>query len=148
LDAFFSLGNKVYFGSRAGMLDQRFWNNLEEVKNRWQKPGDVTDIPKIVYNDNISNGSAIPMDINLYRADFLRFRSIALGYTLPANLVQKANLGSVRVYAQALNPILITNYPGIDPEISSNGNTALTPGVDRNTVGQARTFTFGLNIGF
>jgi hypothetical protein len=148
IDAFYSLGNKVYFGSRAGMLDQRFWNNFQEVKNRWQRPGDVTDIPKIVYGDNVSNGSAFPLDNNLFDGDFLRVRTIALGYTLPAKWVQKANLGSVRVYSQLLNPFIITSYPGIDPEISVNGNTALTPGVDRNSVGQARTITFGINVGF
>lgn len=148
IDAFYSLGNKVYFGSRAGMLDQRFWNNFQEVKNRWQRPGDVTDIPKIVYGDNVSNGSAFPLDNNLFDGDFLRVRTIALGYTLPAKWVQKANLGSVRVYSQLLNPFIITKYPGIDPEISVNGNTALTPGVDRNSVGQARTITFGINVGF
>lgn len=148
IDAFYSLGNYVYFGSRAGMLDQRFWNNFQEVKKRWTKPGDVTNIPRLVYNDNISNGSAIPMDINLFKADFLRIRSLALGYTISAKAAEKLNLGSVRFYVQLLNPILITSYPGVDPEISVNGNNALTPGVDRNTVGQARTVTVGLNVGF
>ncbi|TAD81603.1 MAG: SusC/RagA family TonB-linked outer membrane protein [Bacteroidetes bacterium] len=148
VDFFYSGGNKVYFGSRAGLFDQRFWNNTPEVLNRWQKPGDVTNVPRPVFGDNFSNGSAFPMDINLFDAGFVRCRTIALGYTVPAKLVQKANLSSVRFYAQALNPFIITNYPGIDPEISVNGNSALTPGVDRNTVGQARTYTFGLNIGF
>lgn len=148
VDAFFSLGNYVYFGSRAGMLDQRFWNNFQEVKKRWTKAGDVTDIPRIVYNDNVSNGSSIPLDINQFKGDFLRFRTIALGYTLPQKAVDMANFSSVRIYLQLLNPFIITNYPGVDPEISVNGNTALTPGVDRNTVGQSRTFTVGLNVGF
>lgn len=148
IDAFYSLGNMVYFGSRAGMLDQRFWNNFQEVKNRWQRPGDVTNIPKIVYGDNISNGSAFPIDDNLFKGDFLRIRSLMVGYTLPASLVQRASLSSVRVYTQLLNPFIFTSYPGIDPEISVNGNTALTPGVDRNTVGQARTITLGINVGF
>ena len=148
VDFFFSGGNQVYFGSRAGLLDQRFWNNTTDVLNRWQKAGDVTNVPRPVFGDNFSNGSAFPMDINLFDGDFIRCRTIALGYTLPTKWVQKANLSSVRFYAQALNPFLITNYPGIDPEISVNGNAALTPGVDRNTVGQARTYTFGLNIGF
>jgi len=148
IDAFYSLGNKVYFGSRAGMLDQRFWNNFQEVKNRWQKPGDVTNIPRIVYNDNFSNGSAFPIDANLFSGDFLRVRSIALGYTIEQKWVDKINISSIRLYAQALNPFIISNYPGVDPEISVNGNTALTPGVDRNTVGQARTFTLGINVGF
>lgn len=148
IDAFYSIGNYVYFGSRAGMLDQRFWNNFQEVKNRWTKAGDVTNIPRIVYGDNISNGSAFPIDQNLFKGDFLRVRSIAVGYTLPNKVAQKANLSSVRLYTQLLNPFIITSYPGIDPEISVNGNTALTPGVDRNTVGQARTLTFGINVGF
>ncbi|MEN9525701.1 MAG: hypothetical protein RLZZ256_1085, partial [Bacteroidota bacterium] len=148
IDAFYSLGNYVYFGSRAGMLDQRFWNNFQEIKNRWTKPGDVTNIPRIVYGDNISNGSAFPIDENLYKGDFLRVRTIALGYTLPSKYAEKAKLSSIRVYTQLLNPFIITSYPGIDPEISVNGNTALTPGVDRNTVGQARTITFGVNVGF
>ena len=148
IDAFFSGGNKVYFGSQAGMLDQRFWNNFQEIKSRWTKPGDVTDIPRIVYGDNISNGSAFPITRNLYDGSFFRVRTLALGYTLPAKWTQKVSLSNVRVYTQVLNPFIITSYPGIDPEISVNGSAALTPGVDRNSVGQARTYTFGINVGF
>lgn len=147
VDVFYSFGNKVYFGSRAGLLDQRFWNNTTDVMNRWQKAGDVTDIPRVVFNDNISNGSAFPIDANLYDGGFVKFRSIALGYTVPLRLVQKANITSVRVYAQVTNPFMITDYPGSDPEISVNGNSPLTPGVDRNTIGQARTWSVGFNIG-
>jgi hypothetical protein len=148
IDAIFSYGNKVYFGSRAGLLDQRFWNSSKEVLNRWQKPGDQTDIPKIVFNDNISNGSAFPISSNLFDGGFIKFRNIALGYTLPASITQKISVSSLRIYGQVFNALTITNYPGIDPEISVNGNSALTPGVDRNTIGQARTFTIGLNVGF
>lgn len=148
IDAIYSYGNKVYFGSRAGLLDQRFWNNTTEVLNRWQKPGDETNIPRIVFNDNISNGSAFPISDNLFDGGFIKVRNIILGYTLPTSLINRAKISNVRVYAQVQNPFLITNYPGIDPEISSNGNTALTPSVDRNTVGQARTYTVGINVGF
>jgi TonB-linked SusC/RagA family outer membrane protein len=148
VDAIYSFGNKVYFGSRAGLLDQRFWNNSTEVLRRWQKAGDVTDIPKLIYNDNISNGSAFPIDANLYNGNFVKFRNIAVGYTLPAKLMGIAKITSVRMYAQMTNPFTITNYPGSDPEISVNGNTALTPGVDRNTIGQSRTLTIGVNLIF
>jgi TonB-dependent starch-binding outer membrane protein SusC len=148
IDMIYSFGNKVYFGSRAGLLDQRFWNNTTDVLNRWTKPGDVTDIPRVVYNDNISNGSSIPIDANLFDGGFVKCRNISLGYTLPNKLTSKAGISSVRVYSQVFNAFVITDYPGSDPEISVNGNSALTPGVDRNTIGQSRTFTFGLNIGF
>jgi TonB-dependent starch-binding outer membrane protein SusC len=148
IDAIYNFGNKVYFGSRAGLLDQRFWNNSTDVLKRWQKPGDVTNIPRVVFNDNISNGSAFPIDANLYDGGFVKFRTIALGYSIKSSLLQPVGLSSVRVYAQVLNPFMITNYPGTDPEISVNGNSALTPGVDRNGIGQARTYTLGINVGF
>jgi TonB-linked SusC/RagA family outer membrane protein len=148
IDIIYNYGNKVYFGSRAGLLDQRFWNNSTMVLNRWQKAGDVTDIPRIVFNDNISNGSSIPLDINLFDGGFVKFRNISLGYTLPNSITNRIGFSSVRFYTQEFNAFTITDYPGSDPEISVNGNAALTPGVDRNTIGQARTFTFGLNLGF
>jgi hypothetical protein len=54
----------------------------------------------------------------------------------------------VRVYAQVFNAFLVTKYTGTDPDISSNGNTNITPGVDKNSVPQGRTFTLGVNVGF
>jgi hypothetical protein len=57
-------------------------------------------------------------------------------------------MSAIRVYGQVFNPFVFTKYPGTDPEISVNGASALTPGVDRNSVGQARTFTLGVNVSF
>ena len=148
VDFYFSLGNSVYFGSRAGLLDQRFWNNSTEVLKSWKKSGDVTNIPRVVFNDNISNGSAIPISENLFNADFVKCRSLTFGYTLPSKVMEKVKISSARFYVQAFNPFVITKYPGADPEISVNGGIALTPGVDRNTIGQVRTVTIGVNIGF
>lgn len=148
IDIYYSLGNKVYFGSRAGLLDQRFWNNTTDVLDRWQKPGDQTNIPRVVFNDNISNGSAFPISENLFSGDFMKVRSLRLGYTFDGDILNRSGLSSVRLYGQVFNPFVITNYPGTDPEISVNGAGALTPGVDRNSVGQARTFTLGINVGF
>jgi hypothetical protein len=102
----------------------------------------------LIYNDNISNGSAFFISSNLQKGDFIKFRLISLGYSLPKKLMDKIGLSSVRLYGSVQNAFTITKYKGSDPEVSSNGNDALTPGVDRNTVPQARTVVFGLNIGF
>jgi hypothetical protein len=45
-------------------------------------------------------------------------------------------------------PSLFTNYEGTDPEVSANGNSNSAPGIDRNTVPMAQSFTIGLNLGF
>ena len=98
-------------------------------------------------NDNISNGSSFPISENVEKGDYLKVRNISLGYTfkkIPANL----NIQSMRLYAQVFNAYVFTKYMGSDPEVSTNGNGNLNPGIDRNTAPQARTVTFGVNVNF
>lgn len=146
----YQTGFYVYYGTNAGLHDQRFWNNDRDVlTDAWQKEGDTgKKYPKPVFNDNVSNGSAIPMDINVFKGDFIKLRTVSLGYNLPASLAQRVSLSNVRVYVSGQNLAVMTAYPGPDPEVSSNGNSTSGQGVDRNTVGNARTITIGLRAGF
>ncbi len=148
LNITYALDFYLYNGSKAGLRDQRWWNNsLEVYETAWKQSGDVTSIPKPIMNDNVSNGSSIPISENIERGDFAKLRTMSLGYTikkLPAVL----NIEKIRVYTQIFNLLTITGYDGSDPEISTNGNSNLTPGIDRNSVPQARTFSFGVNVSF
>jgi TonB-linked SusC/RagA family outer membrane protein len=145
---FFSGGNYIYNGTKSGLRDNRNWNNSTETLSRWQKQGDVTNIPRIVFGDNLSNGSGIVISENVEKGDFLKARNISIGFTLPANIVERAKISSFRVYASIQNAFVITKYSGFDPEVSANGNNNGSPGVDRNSVPQSRTITFGVNVGF
>ena len=143
----YQLGFYIYYGTQAGLRDQRFWNNEVAILNKWQKPGDITDIPKAVFGDNISNGSSFPLDVNVFKGDFIKLRSLSLGYNLPRSILDKIKIASARFYINGNNLAIITKYPGPDPEVSANGNGTTNQGIDRNTIGAARSFTFGLNIG-
>jgi TonB-dependent starch-binding outer membrane protein SusC len=142
----FSGGNLIYNGSQAGLRDQRVWNNSVDVLNSWTKVGQITDIPRAVYGDNVSNGSSFLIDANIQKGDFLRLQTATLGYKIPTDL-SKLGINSIRVYAQANNAFLWTAYAGVDPEISTNGDSNLASGIERNSIPQARSFTIGLNIG-
>jgi TonB-dependent starch-binding outer membrane protein SusC len=144
----FQGGNYVYNGTQAGLRDQRFWNNHTDVLRRWQKAGDVTDIPRAIFTDNVSNGSSFPIDVNVEKGDYIKVRNLYLGYSLPRSILQKASITNARFYVSAQNVAIITNYSGPDPEVSSNGNGNTNPGVDRNSIANGRTITVGLNIGF
>ncbi len=144
----FSGGNYIYNGTRAGLLDQRMWNNSTDILARWTTPGQNTDIPRVVFNDNISNGSAFPLTKNVEKGDFLRVRNITLGYTLPTSILKKTGVERIRLYAQVQNALVFTNYRGSDPEVSTNGGSNITPGVDRNSTPQSRTYSFGINVNF
>ena len=152
---YFSGGNYVYNGTKAGLHDNRNWNNAKDALNRWQQKDDNAEWPRVVFGDNVSNGSAFPISNNVEKGDFIKARNMSLGYTLPSSLVSRINISSARVYVAALNAFTITKYSGFDPEIQSNNGGTTTdqvinagPSVDRNAAGLARTINVGLNIGF
>jgi hypothetical protein len=84
---------------------------------------------------------------NVERGDYVKVRNLSLGYTVK-KLPAKIGIESIRVYTQIFNAFVFTKYTGSDPEVSTNGDTNLSPGVDRNTAPQARTYTFGINVNF
>jgi TonB-linked SusC/RagA family outer membrane protein len=144
----FSGGNYIYNGTKAGLHDQRFWNNATDIKDHWTADNKNALYPRVVYGDNVSNGSALIMSSNIEKGDFARLRNVQLGYTFTSGLLNRFSVASARVYVQVQNAALVTKYSGIDPEISTNGASNTGAGVDRNSVGQARTITAGFNIGF
>ena len=146
----YQLGFYVYYGSNAGLHDQRWWENSTDVlTDAWKSKDDAgKKYAKPVYGDNVSNGSAMPLDINVFKGDFAKLKNLTLGYTLSPGVLERIKISSLRFYVSAQNLAIVTKYPGPDPEVSSNGNQSNAPGVDRNTAGNARTLLVGLNVGF
>jgi hypothetical protein len=150
----FSGGNYIYNGTKSGLHDQRFWNNEVDIADRWSESNRNAKWPRVVYGDNVSNGSALVISSNVEKGDFARLRQVSLGYSFGQTLLSRVSVASARVYVQVQNAALLTKYSGIDPEISTNGTSGVSAGanigagVDRNSVGQARTYTVGYNIGF
>ncbi|WP_052732880.1 SusC/RagA family TonB-linked outer membrane protein [Hymenobacter terrenus] len=145
----FQYGNKVYnhnrfFGEGGGARDEArviFASNLA----RWQKPGDVTDVPRpdgINVNNYLDGGSRWLED-----GSFVRLRNVSLGYTLPETLTRRVLGGTVRVYAQGSNLVLLTKYTGLDPE-SAASSDANQQGIDLGTPPQPRSFQVGVNATF
>jgi hypothetical protein len=146
----YQYGNYVYYGTNAGLHDQRWWQNARDVlTDAWSTKGDENKkYAKPVYGDNVSNGSSMPLDINVFKGDFVKLKNLSLGYSFSSQLLSKIKVNNLRLYVSGQNLAIITKYPGPDPEVSSNGNTTTGQGVDRNTVANARTLLVGLNIGF
>ncbi|MDX2046385.1 MAG: TonB-dependent receptor [Chitinophagaceae bacterium] len=146
---FFSGGNYMFNGTKSTMRTPTTANHDKEVLTRWQKPGQVTDVPRLVFGDLVSNGSRdFVISDDVEKADFIKVRNISLGYSIPDKLVSKAGLSKIRFYATVQNAFVFTKYSGYDPEISTNKNSTGTPSVDFHSPPMARTFSFGLNVGF
>ncbi len=144
----FSGGNYIMNGNTGTWLDQRHFNNSTKVLDRWTTPGQVTDVPRLVYNDNFAAANIPNISAYVEKGDFIRLQNVMLGYKLPAAFLSKAYIKGLRVYAQATNVFLFTGYSGVEPESSVNGNTNTSPGIEYNSLGNGRTITFGVNLSF
>ena len=65
-------------------------------------------------------------------------------------MAEDSFFNSLRVYLNAQNLFVITDYSGLDPEINVNKAMDGIPsaGIDYTGYPRARTFTFGLNVSF
>ena len=82
-------------------------------------------------------------DFYLEDGDYLRFKVVQLGYTLPSTIINKIGMQKVRLYITAENLLTLTKYTGYDPEIGGD-----VFGIDRGYYPQARSFMFGANLQF
>jgi TonB-linked SusC/RagA family outer membrane protein len=144
----FAQGNQLYNGTRATISDQRYFNNGTFIKDRWTTPGQVTDIQKLYYGDNVSAGFSFSSTSKVEDGSYLKFKNVSLGYNVPIKeTFLKNSFTSVYVYLQGNNLYTFTNYRGSDPEVSINGNS-INSGKDQNVPPNAQVYTVGLNIGF
>ncbi|MBF9252292.1 TonB-dependent receptor [Pontibacter sp. 172403-2] len=114
------------------------------VYNSWTEENHNAIAP---IQENVGSFSTTNVPNSYYVEDgsYLRAKNVQLGYTLPAGLISKYGIGSLRVYVQAANLFTITKYSGIDPEISG-GTTAF--GIDEGNYPNMRQYLMGLNVSF
>ncbi len=145
-----SQGNKIFNGVRVeteGMKDSR--NQSTAVLNRWENPGDATDIPAIKANSN--DNSQISTRF-LENGSYLRFKTITLAYRFEPKWLTHIGLSAASVYVSGQNLITITKYAGFDPEVNTYGtatdtdNKNISLGVDYGAYPQAKMFLFGVNV--
>lgn len=126
------LNNDRYFDESNGRFAT--YNQSRRLLDRWQQPGDYTDIPR--------HGEYTEFDSRLLEdASFLRLKNVMLSYSLPSEWLGRQNIvRGARIYVQAQNLLTFTHFSGLDPEGSANLYAAQYP--------MARQYTFGLDVTF
>ena len=141
----YQLGGKVLDYGYQGMMAvaEYGYGQSPDLKNAWQKPGDITDVPRIdataTHTTNIGQGSSTRW---LTSSDFLNLRSVSLGYALPKAWLKKlGGIKSTRLNLTAENLFMIKARQGLNPQANFTG-------LVYNEYMPARTITIGLNVGF
>lgn len=132
-------GNNLRYDANGGSA---FYENYINYvyDNRWQKPGDITNVPRLDTDGSQANQ---PSSRFLMDGDYLKIRSLTVGYTLPKSWLRGTFLNNVRVFMEAENLYTFTadNYIGFDPAgISADGSQWWN-------YPQARSFLFGVSVG-
>jgi TonB-linked SusC/RagA family outer membrane protein len=152
-----------YFMTDGGAQGYPFFNNsrVNSLKrDYWTRSNPTNAFPRPdAGSDNVKYSSTL----GYLDGSFVKARSISLGYSIPANLLNHVKISSLRIYVTCLNPFFIyapfvKNGYGLDPEGNGYG------GVSNSTLGgtpvpgraitvnlnapPTRQFQFGLNMNF
>ena len=123
-----SYGGRIYNAVNAGRAQ---YNSLLN--------GVLENVPTSVLSTGFNTTSEVVLsDLYVENGSFIRLDNVTLGYTFSKWLEGKASL---RLFSGVQNALLITDYSGLDPEITNNG-------IDNTIYPRQRTFLFGANVKF
>jgi hypothetical protein len=136
----------------------------ERVFDRWRQPGDLAKFPRLTRDYRTYNLPDEWSNTTLWLKDgsYARLRNLTIGYSIPKVQCEKLRLSSCRVSFIATNLFTLTNYDGLDPELSrdaeSDGsgsaggyNTSRNMGsqnITYLTPPQEKSFLFQVNLEF
>ena len=123
-------------GGYAGNLNQ-----LNTQLTAWQKAGDKTDVPQIVYGD--PSFSSSPSTRWLYKGNYIRLRNLQFGYEISPAVLKKAHMDRVFIYIRGTNLATFgtdKNLP-YDPEAGVNSQANLEVLIPK-------TIAAGIKLGF
>jgi hypothetical protein len=149
-------GNKIY--SQVNQDIEGFYRpfNLTQrvYDTRWHGEGTSNTMPLVSWAQ-ASNNIKEPSSRFLQDASYVRLKNVQLGYTIPAKVMNRAHIKSLRIYFTSENLFTITKFTGLDPEmhVSNNVNAEkykgdLAAGIDWGTYPSARSYIVGINLTF
>lgn len=149
-DFVFKLGGYTYNNMYKNAVDPTSakdnYNVATAAANHWKKPGDTNVFQKVDGNGLRSSDQFIE------KSDYLRFRSLTIGYTFDKKIFGDAlKISKLRTYIQAQNLYTWTNFHG-EPEVSvgsAESSTLFVPGsYNLYTYPAVRTILVGMQLEF
>ncbi len=138
----YSYGNDVYNALRASLESgSLFYNQTNAMLNRWFYEGQETTQPKSVYMDPMGNSRF--SDRWIEDGSYLRFKTLSLGYNIPFK--GGSVIKGLNVWISAHNLFTLTNYLGLDPEVSVKRDV-LFQGIDAGMLPLTRNYFIGIKM--
>lgn len=139
----YSVGGYAYDYAYAGLMDNAVIGNNNwstDILNRWQKPGDITNVPRISSGQDVNIVSASTRFIT--KADFLTLNSVRIGYTVPKKLTERIGISSFNLFVTGDNLFLLSARDGFNPSTNEVGAS------DMYRYSPLSTYALGLRVKF
>jgi TonB-linked SusC/RagA family outer membrane protein len=139
----YSFGGYAYDGAYAGLMSsgQAGSNNWHvDIQDRWQNPGDITNVPRLS-NGNDPNVISASTRF-LTKADYISLNNVKLGYTLPQQFASEIGLANVNFWVSGDNLWLKSERNGFNPSTNEAGSS------DIYRYSPLSTISFGARVKF
>lgn len=137
----YQIGGEILDYNYQGIMSVGDYGSAKHVDmlKRWQKPGDITDFPRIDVSQTTNFNAT--SDRWLTSASFFSLKQLRLTYNLPGKLLESWSMKGARVYASGENLFIKTARKGMDVQQNFDGTTS-------NAYTPARVVSLGLNVTF
>ncbi len=145
LSFYYAGGHKIFedlsvLTHHAGYYTFLYYNGTAKLMDRWQNPGDITDIPKMVYGASDDSKESTRF---LFDGDYIRMKDLVLGYQIPVTITRKIGIENADIYLRGTNLFTFAKEKELeyDPETGADGMT-------RFTTPPVKSIVFGINLNF
>lgn len=141
----FRLGNKIVNLARMNAENMYTDDNQSIAVNwRWRKDGDVTNMPRALYQYGYN---WLASDRYVEDGSFLRFKYLTFAYSLPSKILSRVKIRSMNFYLTINNLMTFTKYTGTDPEVGYGSLKDGGVSWDKSKTPRSKDFTAGITVG-
>ncbi|HEY6902367.1 MAG TPA: hypothetical protein VI233_17040, partial [Puia sp.] len=141
LDVFFYIQRRVglnYLGQQVGIPGILDLVPTTDWVNAWQKPGDITNLPRVTQNplNAFVQAQNFTQSTGAYETiTYARLQNLAFTYNFQPAFLKKAKVTAMSVFVRGQNLLTISKYKQLDPENMAAG-----------AMGPYRIYTGGVSI--
>jgi TonB-linked SusC/RagA family outer membrane protein len=125
---YYSGGNKIYeswarYNQQTGQRSTLSYNGSQKLMERWQKPGDVTNVPRMMWSSSETQTGVATSTRFLYDGDYVRLRDLVIGYNVDQKATERLGFDSIQVNVKGTNiwTWIKDDDISFDPEVRFGG---------------------------
>ena len=145
---YFSGGNKIFerwnwYSQSTGLLSTYYYQGAASLMNRWQKPGDVTNVPRMRYSTSTATTGSGNSTRFLYDGDYVRLRDLVIGYNINSSAAESLGFDSIALNVKGTNlwTWVKDDDLQVDPEVAFSGSWEIYTPI-------LKSISVGLNLKF